>query len=468
MWNDVGEVQWVVRGALVDIASSFLLITVTLAFMFAWNWKLSLLLLGFCPLVFGIGFIIGRWRERLAQGVSQWFDHNSSFISDRLDIDGSIMLNGVGYDKSIDARKFSRITSTLHSLWTRQGIANKSMATVGAVLPLVSSAVIYLYGGFGVMDGSLTLGVLIAFIALWMRIVGPISNLASFQVEFAATIVHLKRIFEWIDLKPDIRDSPDAIELETVSGHVSLKDATVEYVHGRPIISNLCLDFQPGKTTAIVGRSGAGKTTLTHLILRFYDPTRGSVEIDGNDLREIKLSSLRRHLSLVPQDSAVFNSSVRENLLIANPTASDSEMIDACKAAQLHELIVDLPDGYHTEVGQFGYRLSGGERQRLSLARVILKQPRIVILDEPTSSLDSITERAIKDALEGALLRNTTTIIVAHRLSTILNADSIIVLDEGRLVDSGHHEELLLRCNLYRCLYEEQFAPQTETSTPNY
>ena len=216
--------------------------------------------------------------------------------------------------------------------------------------------------------------------------------------------------------------------------------------------------------TAVVGRSGAGKTTLTHLILRFYDPTSGSVEIDGNDLRSVKLSSLRRHLSLVPQDSAVFNTTVRENLLVAKADSSDADIVNACKAAQLHDLLVGLPEGYDTVVGERGYRLSGGERQRLAIARVILKKPGIVIMDEPTSSLDSITERAIKDALDNNLLRNATTIVIAHRLSTILNADSIIVMDEGNLIDSGSHRELLSRCSLYRRLYEEQFLSQTESN----
>ena len=223
VWNDVSEVQWVVRDALVDIASSVLLISVTLVFMFLWNWELSLLILGFLPLIFGIGFIVGKWRERLAHGVTQWYDKNSSFISDRLDIDGSILLNGVGYDKTTDSRKFSGITSKLHSLWAREGMANASMSTVGAVLPLIGSAIIYLYGGFGVMDGSLTLGVLIAFMALWARTVGPLANLASFQTEFAAKGVHLRRIFEWIDLEPEVRDSINAKELKSIGGHISLK-----------------------------------------------------------------------------------------------------------------------------------------------------------------------------------------------------------------------------------------------------
>ena len=464
VWNDVSEVQWVVRDALVDIASSVLLIAVTLVFMFLWNWELSLLILGFLPLIFGIGFIVSRWRERLAHGVTQWYDENSSFISDRLDIDGSILLNGVGYDKTTDSRRFSEITSKLHSIWAREGMASASMSTVGAVLPLIGSAIIYLYGGLGVMDGSLTLGVLIAFMALWARTVGPLAFLASFQAAFAAKGVHLRRIFEWVDLEPEVRDSINAEELESVGGHISLKNATVKYDAGSPVISGLSLEFQPGKMAAIVGKSGAGKTTLSHLILRLYDPTTGTVEIDGQDLRSIKLSSLRQHMSLVPQDSAVFNTTVKENLLIARPHATENEMVTACKAAQLHDLLVSLPNGYETVVGQFGYRLSGGERQRLAIARVILKQPSVVILDEPTSSLDSITERAIKDALASTLLQNATTIVIAHRLSTILNADSVIVLDEGKLVDSGSHEVLLVRCDLYKRLYDEQFAPQTAHS----
>ena len=464
VWNDVSEVQWVVRDALVDIASSVLLIAVTLVFMFLWNWELSLLILGFLPLIFGIGFIVSRWRERLAHGVTQWYDENSSFISDRLDIDGSILLNGVGYDKTTDSRRFSEITSKLHSIWAREGMASASMSTVGAVLPLIGSGIIYLYGGLGVMDGSLTLGVLIAFMALWARTVGPLAFLASFQAAFAAKGVHLRRIFEWIDLEPEVHDSINAEELESVGGHISLKNATVKYDAGSPVISGLSLEFQPGKMAAIVGKSGAGKTTLSHLILRLYDPTTGTVEIDGQDLRSIKLSSLRQHMSLVPQDSAVFNTTVKDNLLIARPHATENEMVNACKAAQLHDLLISLPNGYETVVGQFGYRLSGGERQRLAIARVILKQPSVVILDEPTSSLDSITERAIKDALESTLLQNATTIVIAHRLSTILNADSVIVLDEGKLVDSGSHEELLVRCDLYKRLYDEQFAPQTAHS----
>ena len=468
LWNNVGALQWVFRTALVELIGSILLLTVTLGFMFFWHWELTLLLMGIWPVMFAIGFVVSRWRERNGEAIDLWFDDNASFVHDRLNIDGSILLNGVGYDRAADASRFSEASAKLRELFVRESLANSTMASLGAILVTLSAAIVYFYGGFGVMDGDLTLGVLIAFVALSARLAGPVGSLASIQVDLAGSVVHLRRIFEWIDLEPEIRDAPDAIELPTINGHVSVTNVSVAYKTGRPIISDLSFDFQPGQMTAIVGRSGAGKTTLTHLILRFYDPTGGSVKLDGHDMRSIKIASLREHLSLVPQDSAVHNTSVRENLLISNPNASESEMTAACKAAQLHDFLVALPDGYDAIVGEYGYRLSGGERQRLAIARVILKQPRIVILDEPTSSLDGITERAIKDALDSNLLRNATTIVIAHRLSTVLNADSIIVLDQGKLIDSGSHAELLTRCPLYRRLYEEQFLSQAESPIPRW
>ena len=461
LWTNVGELQWVFRTALVELIGSIILLIVTLCFMFVWHWQLTLLLMGLWPVMFAIGFVVSKWRERTGEAIGRWFDDNASFVHDRLNIDGSILLNGVGYDRAADTSRFSVVSAKLRDLFVRESLANSVMASLGAVLVTLSAAIVYLYGGFGVMDEDLTLGVLIAFVALSARLAGPVGSLASIQVDLAGSVVHLRRIFEWIDLEPEVCDAPDAIELPTVNGHVSVTNVSVDYKTGRPIISGLSFDFRPRKMTAIVGRSGAGKTTLTHLILRLYDPTDGSVKLDGHDLRSVKLSSLRQHLSLVPQDSAVHNTSVRENLLISNPNASESEMMAACKAAQLHDFLGVLPDGYDTIVGEYGYRLSGGERQRLAIARVILKQPRIVILDEPTSSLDSITERAIKDALDSTLCRNATTIVIAHRLSTVLNADSILVMDEGKLIDSGSHEDLLARCDLYNRLYHEQFAPQS-------
>ena len=463
MWNDLGDVQIIIRSALVHIVSSLLLVTVTLAFMSAWNWRLTLLLLGVWPVVIAISIVAAHLNRKATNVLFGWGVETSSFTLDRLNVNGYILLNGVGYDQLSDSRTFRSMSDTFARLWVRQSVTKQVMTTMLVVFPLICSAVIYFNGGLGVIDGELSLGVLVAFVALSMRLASPVSDLAEIHVTMAGSTVLLERILEWIYMTPEVSDLPDARSLGTVVGQISLKKATVEHEPGHLVIDELSVEFQPNQMSAVVGRSGAGKTTLTHLILRFYDPTSGSVEIDGHDLRSVKLSSLRKHLSLVPQESVVFNVSIKENLLLANPQASEEDVIRACRAAQLHDLIEDLPDGYNTVVGEFGYRLSGGERQRLSIARVILKQPSVVIMDEPTSSLDSITERAIRDALDNFMC-NTTTIIIAHRLSTILNADSILVLDGGRFVDCGRHEQLLLRCDLYRSLYQEQFAPQKSGS----
>ncbi len=270
------------------------------------------------------------------------------------------------------------------------------------------------------------------------------------------------RIIPWIDAEPEVRDSPNAKDLEEITGHVVFEDVSFEYEPGSPVLDDLSLEISPGQMVALVGPSGAGKTTISYLALRFYDPSSGSVKLDGQDLRDIRLASLRRYTSVVPQECPVFHTTVRNNLLIAKPDATDEELVSACRDAQLHSLVESLPEGYQTVVGEMGYRLSGGERQRLAIARAILKRPRLLIMDEPTSSLDSITERSIRDAM--ATIRGgesrPTTIVIAHRLSTVLAADRIVVLDEGRCVDSGPHAELLERCSLYRRLYEEQFAPQ--------
>ena len=337
LWTNVGALQWVFRTAIVELIGSVLLIVVTLGFMLAWNWKLAVLLMGLWPVMFGIGFFVSNWRERIGDAIDGWFDHNSSFVQDRLNIDGSILLNGVGYDRAADVSRFSEMSAKLRDLFVRESLASSVMVSLGAVLVTMSGAIVYLYGGFGVMDGDLTLGVLVAFVALSARLAGPVGRLASIQVDLAGSVVHLRRIFEWIDLEPEVRDAPDAIELPAVNGLISVKNVTVDYHTGKPIISDLSFDFLPGKMTAIVGRSGAGKTTLTHLILRLYDPTDGSVRLDGHDLRSVKLASLRKHLSLVPQDSAVHNTSVRENLLLASPDASEEQMRNACKAAQIHD-----------------------------------------------------------------------------------------------------------------------------------
>ena len=460
MWNDVSGIHLAVSSGVAEIFSSLVLLVVTLTIMFTWEWTLAILSISLLPLVFGVSLLMGKFAESIGQVLFEKLDGMTSFTFERFGINGFTLLSGFGYDKSRDSKRFANDTEELLALSVRQNLTVQAVVLTLGLFTIVSSLLIYLYGGLKIIDDELSLGTLTAFIALSVRIAWPIANLSNISVNVLGSMAPFRRVFEWIDLTPEITDRPDAHELRGMNGHIVFRDVSFEYEHGSPVLRNLSFEVLPGQLAALVGPSGAGKTTATYMMLRFYDPTMGSIEIDGNDLRDIKLSSLRRFTSIVPQENIVFNTTVRENLLIAKPDATEDEIAIACEAAQLQEFISSLPDGFDSVVGEFGYALSGGERQRLAIARAILKQPRLLIMDEPTSSLDSINERTIRDALT-SMLTQSTTIVIAHRLSTILSADTILVLDEGHFVDSGRHEELLRRCELYRRLYEEQFSSQS-------
>ena len=459
LFNDVSGIQMAVSFGLLDILGAVLFLSCILVFMFVWNWVLALLCVAFLPVVFCVSFVLGRMNRDTLKRLFAKHEEIGSFVFGRLNINGFVLLNGFGYDKTLDSGRFGDGATDVMRLSIRQRTLMNGVSLTFAVLPVLISAAIYFYGGLEVIGGELTLGVLTAFITLSMMLMSPVMSLANTNVNLIGSLALFDRIFEWIDLEPEVVDSPTARDLPVTRGRVGFRDVCFEYDDGFPVLRGLSFDAEPGQLLALVGPSGAGKTTVTHLMLRFYDPTSGSIELDGHDLREYRLAALRRHTSIVPQESTVLNGSARENLLIAKPAATDDDLIAACEAAQLHDLLQTLPDGLDTELGEFGYRFSGGERQRLAIARAVLKQPKLLIMDEPTSALDSITEAAIREAL-ATTLRESTTIVIAHRLSTILAAEKILVLDGGRCVDVGGHRELLGRCHLYRRLYEEQFATE--------
>jgi ATP-binding cassette subfamily B protein len=300
----------------------------------------------------------------------------------------------------------------------------------------------------------------IAFVALLARLYGPLSQLVNTQLEFMGALALFERIFDYLDTSPDIFDKPGAKPLaQPMRGHVTFRDVSFEYVPGRVVLSDVSFEAEPGQLVALVGPSGAGKTTTTYLIPRFYDVTDGRIEIDGQDVRDVTVASLRAGMGIVTQETYLFNASIEENLRYARADATHAEIEAACRAARLEDVIAQMPDGLHTVVGERGYRLSGGEKQRLAIARVLLKDPRILILDEATSSLDSQTEALIQAAL-GPLMAGRTTLAIAHRLSTVLAADKLVVLDQGRLVEIGTHRDLLARGGLYAELFEIQFKPQ--------
>jgi ATP-binding cassette, subfamily B, bacterial len=315
-----------------------------------------------------------------------------------------------------------------------------------------------LAGGWLVVRGTTTVGTVFVFATvLTARFGMAAGSLGETQVNLAGSLALFRRIFTVLDHPSEVADAPRARPLARASGAIELERVSFSYPgQVRPALDDLSVRIEPGRLVALVGPSGAGKTTLTTLIPRFYDPQEGHVRIDGHDAREVTLESLRRHIGIVFQDTFLFHASLRDNLLYARPDATEDELVAATDAAHMREFVAALPDGYDTTVGERGHRLSGGEKQRVAIARVILKDPRIVLLDEATSNLDSVSEQLIQAALR-PLLAGRTSVVIAHRLSTILAADVILVLDRGRLVERGTHRELLAREGLYATLYEHQF-----------
>jgi ATP-binding cassette subfamily B protein len=355
----------------------------------------------------------------------------------------------------------------------------------------IGTALIYWAGGYMVLEGAITVGTIVAFAAYLVRLYGPISALTNVQVEFATSMVSFERVFEYLDLPIEIQDAPRAVALGDVEGRVRFQDVSFSYLDGndqadaepaapgkngdspeeiagpaasrRWALRHLSFEIQPGQLAALVGPSGAGKTTVTYLLPRLYDPVEGRITVDGRDLRDVTQESLAHQIGMVTQETYLFHDTVRANLLYARPDATQEELEAACRAANIHDFIAGLPEGYDTLVGERGYRLSGGEKQRLAIARVILKDPCILVLDEATSHLDSESEALIQAALE-PLFEGRTSLVIAHRLSTILKADKILVLDDGHLVEEGTHDELLARGGLYAHLYETQFGSENELS----
>jgi len=324
-------------------------------------------------------------------------------------------------------------------------------------LGAMGSVIVLGVGALMVVKGDMSLGTLVAFLSYTTSFYEPINRLTEVDNIFQEAIAAGERIFEILDQTTEVGDAPDAVALPTIQGKLVFDEVTFRYGTGDKVLHEIKFEMAPGEMVALVGPSGAGKTSIANLICRFYDPNQGRITIDGNDLRRIQLSSLRQQVAVVLQDSFLFNNSVVENLLYGKPDAARDEIIAAAKAANAHEFIIQLPEGYDTEIGERGVKLSGGQKQRLALARAILADPRILILDEATSSVDAEAEYLIQQALE-RVLKNRTSLVIAHRLSTVRNADKIIVLDQGRIVETGKHEELLQRDGLYSQLYQRQMT----------
>jgi ATP-binding cassette subfamily B protein len=323
----------------------------------------------------------------------------------------------------------------------------------------LAPALVYWYGGRQVISGGLKVGEVVAFAALVTRIFTPVTQLLSVWITVQSSLALFERVFDYAELPVEIDDAPDALDLEVVEGRVAYEHVSFKYGTNVEALHEVSLEVMPGNVAALVGPSGAGKTTLTYLLPRLYDVTSGRVLIDGHDTRTLTAATLNRAIGVVTQEPYLFHASIRENIRYGKPDASDDEIAAAARAAHIHEFVDALPRGYDTIVGERGYRLSGGEKQRVAIARAVLKNAPILILDEATSSLDSHSERIVQRALD-ELSRGRTTLVIAHRLSTVLNADELYVMDRGRVIERGTHQELLAREGLYASLYLQQFHAQ--------
>ena len=454
--SDVSGVEDVVTTTPSQALSNVLVVVSTLVVMFTLNWKLSFVSLAILPLFIVPTRRVGAIRRELAKRRQSRIAHLSSIVGETLGVSGAQLIKTFGRDE-YEIGRFAGVSDEYRQVRIRESMIGRWFFMTIQTFWSAAPAIVWLVGGHQVINHKFSVGKIIAFTAYQARLFLPINQLLSLHIDIQSALGLFERIFEYLDLDPDVVEKTGATTLVAPLGNVRYTDVSFSYRTDLPVLQGVSFEAPSGTMTALVGPSGAGKSTIAALVSRLYDPDSGTIELDAIDLRDITLSSLADAVGVVSQDTFLFHATLRENLLYAKPGASEEEMIAAAHAAQIHAFIADLPEGYDTVVGERGYRLSGGEKQRVSIARAILKDPKVLVLDEATSALDTRSERLIQEAV-ARLLRGRTAIVIAHRLSTILAADQILVVDAGRIAERGRHNELLAKGGLYARLYREQFS----------
>ena len=455
MTNDVGALQGALAQNVIELSTESLTLIGSLVAMFYLHWQLALLTLITVPLVAQAMKLFGA-KLRKASGTMQQRAAEITSVLQEMIV--SVRLIRLFVREDYETDRFMRENDNNFAAQMKAAQLSATLSPVIEFLAAIAVTVIIWYGGREVINGNQTSGSLIAFWVYAVNISNPVKRLGNVYGSIQRAVAAADRVFEVLDTLPEIEDAPDAIELPVVKGDVSFNQVSFEYRTGEAALKNLTIEVPAGQILAIVGPSGAGKSTIANLLPRFYDPQAGAICIDGVDIRKITVRSLREQIAMVPQETILFNASIYENILYGRLDADKASVIEAAKAANAHDFIMQLPDGYETQIGERGSQLSGGQRQRIAIARAILKNPRILILDEATSALDAESERVVQDALD-KLMVGRTTFVIAHRLSTIQRADKILVMEKGRLIECGCHTELLdaggLYCKLYSLQTEE-------------
>jgi ATP-binding cassette, subfamily B, bacterial len=473
--NDVGGLQQVVTETASQMLMELMIALSALGAMLVLSWELTVLSLAILPLFVWLAVRVGQARRMAVSSTQQTMAELSAYAEETLSVSGVLLSRSFGRHHQ-ETTRFRKLNAHFTQQHIQQQMIGQGVLmwqrTVFAVMPVLTCLVAGIVLAHGVSTTQLSAGTLFAFTALQMQLLAQLASLMQRGTEVISSLALFQRIFAYLDLHPKITDTPDAITLlpQHIRGTISFRAVSFSYpcttksVPDRWALADVTLDIKPGQFVAVVGPSGSGKTTLAYLLARLYDVTTGAVLLDGHDVRHIHSGSLAATIGMVTQDTHLFHASIRDNLRYGNPHATDAQLHAAARAAALHDRILEFEAGYETIVGERGYRLSGGEKQRLAIARVILKDPKILILDEATSALDTTSEYLVQQALT-PLMAGRTTLAIAHRLSTIRTADMIFVLDHGRLIEHGTHTELLHRGGLYAQLYAHQYA-NTRAYTP--
>ncbi len=477
--TDVIGAQRAFTSTLSQVVSNAVTLVLVAGAMFVLSWQITLLVFALLPLFLLPARFVGRRLAEISRQSMQLDADMSQTMTERFNVAGALLVKIFGRTTGRPPGSRRR-PARVRDIGVTQALYARYFFTGLVLLSSLATALVYGVGGWLAIDGALQVGTLVALAALLGRLYGPLTALSNVQVDVMTALVSFERVFEVLDLEPMVRDRPDARPLPADTGPVSIEFDDVRFAYpsaedvslaslesvARPdtgqngeVLRGVSFRAEPGELVALVGPSGAGKSTITHLVSRLYDPTSGVVRLGGYDLRTVTLESLHDAVGVVTQDAHMFHDTIGANLSYARPDATDDQIWSALRAAQIADLVSLLPDGLDTVVGDRGYRLSGGEKQRLAIARLLLKAPRVVVLDEATAHLDSESEAAVQQALETALVGRTS-LVIAHRLSTIRGADRILVVDDGRIVESGDHESLLAAGGLYAELYRTQFAPQ--------